>query len=104
MLVPVQGSNVVGSQAVGWKLGRYARQMAIYQWMLREAGHPVSTRGFFVYENGNNDAESLLEEGTEESPRGIPLKSSLVIEIDTADDVVIIEGERINLDRSESVV
>ena len=84
--------------------GAYIRQMAIYQWMLREAGHPVSTRGFFVYENGNNDAESLLEEGTEESPRGIPLKSSLVIEIDTADDVVIIEGERINLDWVDNLV
>ena len=34
--------------------GAYIRQMAIYQWLLRELGHPVSTRGFFVYENGNN--------------------------------------------------
>ena len=84
--------------------GGYVRQMAIYQWLLRELGHPVSTRGFFVYENGNNDAESLLSEGTDESPRGIPLKPALVIEIDIANDNVIIEGERIDLDWVENLV
>ena len=77
--------------------------MAIYQWLLRELGHPVSTRGFFVYENGNNDAESLLSEGTDESPRGIPLKPAL-IEIDIANEDVIIEGERIDLDWVENLV
>ena len=84
--------------------GGYVRQMAIYQWLLRELGHPVSTRGFFVYENGNNDAESLLSGGTDESPRGIPLKPALVIEIDTANEDVIIEGERIDLDWVENLV
>jgi len=84
--------------------GGYVRQMAIYQWMLRELGCPVSTRGFFVYENGNNDADSLLVEGTEDSPRGIPLKPALVIEIDTGDDAVIVEGERINMDWVENLV
>ncbi len=84
--------------------GGYIRQMAIYQWLLRELGYPVSTRGFFVYENGNNDAESLFNEGTDESPRGIPLKPALVIEIDIANDDVIIEGERINLDWVEKLV
>ena len=84
--------------------GGYVRQMAIYQWLLKELGHPVSTRGFFVYENGNNDAESLLSEGTNESPRGIPLKPALVIEIDIANDFVIIEGERIDLDWVENLV
>jgi hypothetical protein len=85
--------------------GSYVRQMAIYQWLLRELGHPVSTRGFFVYENGNNDAESLLSEGKiEGSPRGIPLKPALVIEIDLANDSVIIESERINLDWVENLV
>ena len=84
--------------------GGYVRQMAIYQWMLRELGYPVSTRGFFVYENGNNDAESLLEKGTDDSPRGIPLKPALVIEIDTGDDAVIVEGERINMDWVKNLV
>jgi len=84
--------------------GGYVRQMAIYQWLLRELGHPVSTRGFFVYENGNNDADSLLSEGTTESPRGIPLKPALIIEIDIANEDVIIEGERIDLDWVENLV
>ena len=84
--------------------GGYVRQMAIYQWMLRELGHPVSTKGFFVYENGNNSASSLLSEGTEESPRGIPLKPALVIEIDTSDDTVVVEGERIDSEWVENLV
>jgi hypothetical protein len=78
--------------------------MTIYQWLLRELGHPVSTRGFFVYENGNNDADSLLNKATDEGPRGIPLKPALVIEIDIANDDVIIEGERIDLDWVENLV
>jgi len=84
--------------------GAYVRQMAIYQWLLRELGHPVSMRGFFVYENGNNGAESLLLEGTKDSPRGIPLKPALVIEIDLSDDNMIIEGERIDLKWVENLV
>ena len=84
--------------------GGYVRQMAIYQWMLRELGHPVSTRGFFVYENGNNTAPSLLSGGTEESPRGIPLKHALVIEIDTSDEETVVEGERIGHDWVDELV
>ena len=84
--------------------GGYVRQMVIYQWMLRELGHPVSTRGFFVYENGNNDAEALLSDGTAGSPRGIPLKPALVIEIDTSDESVVVEGERIDYDWVEQLV
>ena len=84
--------------------GGYVRQMAIYQWMLTELGHPVSTRGFFVYENGNNSAPSLLSNGTDESPRGIPLKPALVIEIDTADEATVVEGERIGLDWVDELV
>ena len=84
--------------------GAYVRQMAIYQWLLRELGHPVSTRGFFVYENGNNSADSLLSGGPEDSPRGIPLRPVTIIEIDTADDSVVIEGERIDLDWVENTV
>ena len=84
--------------------GGYVRQMAIYQWLLRELGCPVSTRGFFVYENGNNAADSLLSGGPEESPRGIPLKPVTIIEIDTADDSIVIEGERIDFDWVENIV
>ena len=84
--------------------GGYVRQMVIYQWMLRELGCPVSTRGFFVYENGNNAADSLLKGGPEDSPRGIPLKPALVIEIDTSDESVVIEGERIDYDWVENLV
>ena len=84
--------------------GAYVRQMAIYQWLLRELGHPVSTRGFFVYENGNNSADSLLSGGPEDSPRGIPLRPVTIIEIDTADHSVVIEGERIDLDWVENLV
>tara|TARA_B100001996_G_scaffold280947_1_gene221387 strand:+ start:701 stop:1546 length:846 start_codon:yes stop_codon:yes gene_type:complete len=84
--------------------GSYVRQMAIYQWLLRELGHPVSTRGFFVYENGNVGDSSLLREGSAESPRGIPLKPALVIEIDTADPRTVIEGERIDLEWVDGLV
>jgi len=84
--------------------GAYVRQMAIYQWLLGELGHPVSTRGFFVYENGNNSAETLLTGGPDESPRGIPLKPVTIIEIDTADDNVIIEGDRIDRHWVEKLV
>ena len=84
--------------------GGYVRQMAIYQWLLRERGHPVSTRGFFVYENGNKAAEALLKGQSDDSPRGIPLKPVTIIEIDTADDKVIIEGKRIDLDWVENLV
>jgi len=84
--------------------GAYVRQMAIYQWLLKELGHPVSTRGYFVYENGNKAAGALLSGGPEDSPRGIPLRPVTIIEIDTADDSVVIEGERINLDWVEGLV
>ena len=86
-----------------WK-GSYVRQMAIYQWLLRGLGHPVSTRGFFVYENGNNSAESLLNDVNGVEARGIPLKSALVIEVDTANEDVIIEGERIDINWVENLV
>ena len=84
--------------------GAFVRQMAIYQWLLSELGHPVSTRGFFVYENGNNAALSLLDGGPEDSPRGIPLKPVTIIEIDTADDSIVIEGERIDSGWVENLV
>lgn len=46
----------------------YKRQMEIYQWLFREAGHPVSPTGYFLYVNGskqgtfypNGDAEGVM--------------------------------------------
>jgi CRISPR/Cas system-associated exonuclease Cas4 (RecB family) len=37
-----------------WKEA-YKRQMEIYQWLLRENGFSVATRGYFVYVNGDAD-------------------------------------------------
>ena len=39
-----------------WQDG-YKRQMEIYQWLLRQKGHPVSETGWFVYCNGIRDRE-----------------------------------------------
>jgi PD-(D/E)XK nuclease superfamily len=33
----------------------YKRQMEIYQWLLRKAGHRVSDTGYFLYVNGKKD-------------------------------------------------
>ena len=37
---------------VGWGEG-YKRQMEIYQWLFRQAGHVVSRTGYFLYVNGS---------------------------------------------------
>lgn len=37
----------------------YKRQMEIYQWLLRQNGFRVSDTGYFVYCNGNADAEAF---------------------------------------------
>lgn len=37
-----------------WHKG-YKRQMEIYQWLLRQMGHKVSSTGYFVYCNGQTD-------------------------------------------------
>ena len=84
--------------------GSYVRQLAIYQWLLRELGAPVSSKGYFVYENGNKAVDSLMDGGPPEAPRGIPLKPVRVIEIDTADPNCIVEGVRIDMDWVESLV
>jgi hypothetical protein len=39
--------------------GGYKRQMEIYQWLLRRNGYKVSDTGYFVYCNGNADAEAF---------------------------------------------
>jgi len=84
--------------------GSYVRQMAIYQWILREMGAPVSSKGYFVYENGNKAVDSLMDGGPADAPRGIPLKPVRVIEIDTADPDCVVEGVRINMDWVENLV
>ena len=39
---------------VGWGEG-YKRQMEIYQWLFREAGHTLSNTGCFLYVDGSKD-------------------------------------------------
>lgn len=42
------------------KLGeQYKRQMEVYQWLFRKNGFEVSDTGYFVYVNGNKDAEAF---------------------------------------------
>ena len=41
-----------------WQDG-YKRQMEIYQWLFRKNGFKVSPTGYFVYCNGNADAEAF---------------------------------------------
>jgi CRISPR/Cas system-associated exonuclease Cas4 (RecB family) len=38
---------------------QYKRQMEVYQWLLRMNGFKVSKTGYFVYVNGNKDAEAF---------------------------------------------
>ncbi len=42
----------------GWQIG-YKRQMEIYQWLLRQKEYKVSDTGYFVYCNGDADAEAF---------------------------------------------
>jgi len=41
-----------------WQRG-YKRQVEIYQWLLRGIGEKVSPMAYFVYVNGNSDADSF---------------------------------------------
>lgn len=41
-----------------WQIG-YKRQMEVYQWLFRQNGFQVSDVGYFVYCNGNSDAEAF---------------------------------------------
>jgi hypothetical protein len=41
-----------------WK-DSYARQMGVYQWLLRKNGLDVSPRGYFVYANANADKKAF---------------------------------------------
>jgi len=43
-----------------WK-NSYKRQMEVYQWLFRKNGFEVSDKGFFVYANGNTNAEAFNE-------------------------------------------
>jgi hypothetical protein len=38
---------------------QYKRQMEVYQWLIRNNGFKVSKTGYFVYVNGNKDAEAF---------------------------------------------
>tara|TARA_B100000029_G_C17461947_1_gene918835 strand:+ start:38 stop:898 length:861 start_codon:yes stop_codon:yes gene_type:complete len=82
------------------------RQLAIYQWLFREAGYPISTVGYFVYENADKTATELLNNGSNAGPntvRGLPFREVTVIEVDTADPNIVIDGERINFDWVEGI-
>jgi hypothetical protein len=39
--------------------GSYKRQMGVYQWLLRNNGHKVSSTGYFVYANAGTDKEAF---------------------------------------------
>jgi CRISPR/Cas system-associated exonuclease Cas4 (RecB family) len=41
-----------------WK-DSYARQMGVYQWLLRKNGYEVSPTGYFVYANARSDKEAF---------------------------------------------
>jgi CRISPR/Cas system-associated exonuclease Cas4 (RecB family) len=41
-----------------WQIG-YKRQMEVYMWLFRQNGFKVSDTGYFVYCNGNMDAEAF---------------------------------------------
>lgn len=41
-----------------WQIG-YKRQMEVYMWLFRKNGFKVSDTGYFVYCNGNMDAEAF---------------------------------------------
>ena len=41
----------------------YKRQMEIYQWLLRQSGHKVSSEGYFLYVNGRKDRLFYNPEG-----------------------------------------
>ena len=41
-----------------WQIS-YKRQMEVYQWLFQKNGFPVSKRGYFVYANGDSDAEAF---------------------------------------------
>ncbi len=47
---------------VGWGDG-YKRQMEIYQWLFRQAGHTVSNIGYFLYVNGSKEG-GFYDHGT----------------------------------------
>ncbi len=52
-------SKKVGPSTVDDLYDSYKRQMEIYQWLFRRNGFTVSPTGYFVYANGNSDAEAF---------------------------------------------
>lgn len=43
-----------------WQIS-YKRQLEIYQWLLRQNGFTVSNTGYFVYANGNAEADGFFD-------------------------------------------
>ncbi len=52
-------SKKVGPSTENDLYDSYKRQMEVYQWLFRKNGFPVSPKGYFVYANGNSDAEAF---------------------------------------------
>lgn len=50
--------SVVTLDDSSWK-DSYARQMGVYQWLLRKNGFTVSPTGYFVYANASSDKEAF---------------------------------------------
>lgn len=51
-------SSIVTLDDSSWK-DSYARQMGVYQWLLRKNGFEVSSTGYFVYANAKSDKEAF---------------------------------------------
>ena len=67
---------------MGWGDG-YKRQMEIYQWLFRRAGHTVSNKGYFLYVNGSKEG-GFYEQGTD----GVMRFSTTMISYDGNDSWV----------------
>jgi CRISPR/Cas system-associated exonuclease Cas4 (RecB family) len=52
----------------------YKRQMEVYQWLFRQNGFKVSDIGYFVYTNGNSDADGFYDK-VEFTTKIIPYKA-----------------------------
>ncbi len=52
-------SKKVGPSSEDDLYDSYKRQMEVYQWLFRKNGFVVSPTGYFVYANGNSDAEAF---------------------------------------------
>lgn len=53
-----KNGTIVTLSDSSWE-GSYKRQMGVYQWLLRQNGHKVSSTGYFVYANASADKEAF---------------------------------------------